>query len=139
MSDKEENRKPIRVIDRLVADPDGRFDSDAGVTADLENKPWTLDEVRRRAEMLGKTFKPNKKIADGLNSDLAENGVVILFTEDDVLSAIELGVVSKDEEENLINLVSPDGYNDVVLIRANSMERDQNERLIEWFLTNNRC
>ena len=140
MSNKKEAQTNEKAIDRLTGQPySDREGSDAGVTGDLISKPWTLDEVRRRAETLGKSFNPNRKNADRLESDLAENGVIVLFTEADVKAAVELGAVAEDEEENLIELVSPEGYNDIVLLPAVSPEQDQNQRLIDWFLTNNRC
>ncbi len=116
-----------------------RDDSDAGLTADLQRVPWTVEEVQQRALNLGKLFNPNPEIADRLKSDLANGQVVVLFTADDVRFAISAGAVPKEYEDDLVNLVSQQGLNDIAVVPAVSANAEQNQKLNTWFLSNSRC
>lgn len=116
-----------------------RTDSDAGVTGDLIRKPWTVGEVRTRALILGKKFEPNPQITDRLESDLANSNIIVLFTPEEVESAIEKGFIPEGLRSDLVNLVSPEGLNDVAVIPAEAVEAKQRNKIVEWFLTNNRC
>lgn len=100
---------------------------------------WTLDEVRQRALSLGKAFEPNPEIVDRVSDDLSKNGVIVLFTPDEVNEVISMGAVPEEMKEGLINLVSPEGLNDIAIIPAGAIEEAQRQKLVEWFLTNNRC
>jgi len=116
-----------------------RDDSDAGIEGDMIQESWTLDEVRQRALDLDKKFEPNRKIADRLTEDLAQNGVVVLFTPDEVKYAVSMGAIPKEYESDLMNLVNPKGLNDIAFIPAVSVDIMQRNKLIGWFLSNNRC
>lgn len=116
-----------------------RTDSDAGVTGDLMPKPWTVNEVKTRALGLGKKFEPNRQIADRLESDLSNYKVIVLFTPEEVDSAIKQGFIAPELRSDLVNLVGIEGLNDIAVIPAKAVEASQRQKLVEWFLTNNRC
>lgn len=118
---------------------EGRDNSDAGLEGDLMGKPWTIDEVRTRALSLGKTFKPNAEIIDQLAGDLATNGVIVLFTVDEVKSAVSKGAIPKEYEGDLVSLVDQNGLNDIAVIPAGAIEDAKRQKFVDWFLTNNRC
>lgn len=116
-----------------------RDDSDAGMAGEFIGGPWTIDEVRERALSLGKKFEPNSEIADRLADDLSKKGVVVLFTPEDVKAAISIGAVQKEVEENLMNLVKPEGLNDIAVIPMEAVEKSKRTEFELWFLANNRC
>ncbi len=117
----------------------GRENSDAGIEADLMRRPWTLNEVKTRALSLGKKFEPNAEIVGRLQNDLSNSNVVVLFTSEDVKSAIEKGFLPVELESQLVDLVSAEGLNDVAVIPVGTIDARQQKQAAEWFLTNNRC
>lgn len=116
-----------------------RDDGDAGIAGELMKQPWTINEVRQRALSLGKRFEPNQDIADRLADDLATNGVIVLFTKEEVTTAVSMGAVPKEYEDGLINLVDPTNFNDVAVIPVRLIKEAQRQRIINWFVSNNRC
>jgi hypothetical protein len=64
---------------------------------------------------LGKEFNPASDIADRLENDLA-NGAIVLFTQVEVNQAIKQGLIPREYRDDLMNLVDPDGTNDIAVI-----------------------
>lgn len=116
-----------------------RDDSDSGMAGELKRRPWTVDEVRSRAQSLGKIFEPNPEISDRLETDLAKNSIIVLFTPGEVDSAIRQKFVDEELRSELINLVSDQGFNDIAVLNTAAMEFRFRGKAREWFLTNNRC
>ncbi len=112
----------------------GRGDGLAG----RPKEPWTLDRVRKRAGELGKPFELSLDEANRVAGDL-ETGALVLFTEDEVDQAVENGLVPADKRGALRNLVSPDGANNIAVVRAETATERNTRELTEWFMTNNRC
>jgi hypothetical protein len=113
-------------INRLTGDPYGK----AGVVADLDNlsKTWSIDEVRERALCLGKDFQPAEDIKVRLEADLA-NGALVLFTPEDINTAIEYGRIPAELEDNLIDLIT--NQNDIAVIPSGVVEECQDRQWLK--------
>lgn len=116
-----------------------RDGSESRMAEELKWRPWTVDEVRSRAQRLGKKFEPNPEISDRLEADLARNSVIVLFTPEEVDSAIRQKFVEEELRSELINLVSDQGLNDIAVLNTAAMEFRFRGKARDWFLTNNRC
>jgi len=63
----------------------------------------------------------------------------VLFSPKEGDSAITQGFIREEFRDELTNLVSPKGINDIALILADAVENSQRQWLIDWFLSNNCC
>ena len=125
-------RQPKLAIDRLTGMPICfRDDSDAGLAGELDPTAWTTDLVKARARELGKPFVPSPDIAGQVEADLAA-GALVLFTQDEVESAIMDGRIPGDWRDDLVSLVTE--RNDIAVIPQGAIEdwraREQQRSLL---------
>lgn len=88
-----------------------RDDNNSGYTPDI----WTITGMQEIALELGKEFSPAPEIADRLEKDLS-NGAMVLFTQEEVIQAVELGLIPIEYRDDLLDLVNPNGINDIAVI-----------------------
>jgi hypothetical protein len=101
-----------------------RDDSDAGLEGDLVPsflKKWDLETVRDRALELGKSFEPNANIVGRLEVDL-NKGAQVFFSVEEVREAVKVGLIPTDWQEEMENLVSETGLNDIGVIPSGAVE-----------------
>jgi len=98
-------------IDRLTGQP---------FQAEPLTRIWTLEEIRATAQILGKPFNPPEENMPRLIADLA-NGAQVLFTEEEVLQAIDEDLVPSELKDDLIELVVTN--NDMAVIPKGFAEK----------------
>ncbi len=90
-------------------------------------RTWTICGLRDAMTQLGKPFTPAEEIKDRLEGDLAD-GVLVLFTKEDVQTVVNRGTVPRSYESALVELV--EDKNDAAVIPG--------ERVEEWYIMANR-
>lgn len=129
--------QPMIAIDRETGMPFGyRDDSDAGLTAELGPSVWTIDLVKARAAELGKPFVPSPDIADRVEANLA-GGALVLFTQDEVESAVIDGKIPKEWQNDLVKLVTK--LNDIAVIPVGAVEDWREQQRRREFLLRKNC
>lgn len=130
-------------INRLSTD--GTFgDSDRGAIPDFQlsdiwTTSWTVDAIRQRAKALGKSFQPALEIQARLEQDL-EKGALVLFSAQEVEAAIEDELIPRSMRNDLTELVSPEGANDIAVVILDRLpETEQVNSLKQWFVSNKSC
>lgn len=105
---------------------DKRIDiSDLGRPYGDLNRRWTIEELKEIASRQGKPFKPAEEIKDVLAKDLSE-GALVLFNENEVIVAIERGLVPRVWKEGLVDLVVV--KNDIAIIPTGAVAQWEEER-----------
>ncbi len=92
--------------------------------ADL-NRIWTIEELQSVARQMGKPFNPADEIKDRLATDLTE-GALVLLNENEVIVAIERGLVPGSMRERLIERVTL--LNDISIIPSGAVARWEEEQ-----------
>lgn len=98
-------------IDRLTGQP---------FKAEPLTRSWTLEELKSTALTLDKPFNPPEENIPRLIADLA-NGAQVLFTEEEVLQAIDEGLIPVEWKDYLIELVEI--KNDTAIIPKGAVEQ----------------
>jgi hypothetical protein len=88
---------------------------------------WTIESIRLRALDLGKAFNPSPDISGRLEEDLSQ-GALVLFTAEEVTSAVEQREIPRDWQEDLIDLVGK--LNDIAVIPTSSLERWKKQQAV---------
>jgi hypothetical protein len=82
----------------------------------------TIQSISNRAVALGKQFNPNPEIADRLQSDLNDPNTLVLFTQNEVIEAADGKKFPEKWRLGLLDLVNPDGTNDIAVIPGSALE-----------------
>ena len=105
---------------------DKRIDmSDLGRPYGDLNRRWTIGELKEIASRQGKPFKPAEDIKEQLANDLSE-GALVLFNENEVIVAIERGLVPRAWKEGLADLVTV--KNDIAIIPSGAVAQWEKEQ-----------